>query len=190
MCGQNHSRLLAGASTRRQIIGAAAFAVGGLAAGAGLRAQTQQPPMKEAPSKPENEARTSLHQEVTIKAVPQRIYEALLESKQFAAFSGLPAEIDAKPGGTFSMFGGLIMGRNVELTPNVRIVQAWRPSHWDPSVYSIVRFDFNAQGEGALVVLEHTGFPRDQYDSLYSGWTEHYFEPLKKFFALADNVQR
>jgi activator of HSP90 ATPase len=39
------------------------------------------------------------------EASPQRIYEALLDSKQFAAFSGMPAEIDAKAGGAFSMFG-------------------------------------------------------------------------------------
>jgi hypothetical protein len=34
--------------------------------------------------------------------------------------------------GAFNTFGGLIEGRNVELIPNRRIVQAWRPAHWDP----------------------------------------------------------
>ena len=37
-----------------------------------------------------------------------------------------------KPGGTFKTFGGLIEGRNVELIPGQRIVQAWRPASWDP----------------------------------------------------------
>jgi activator of HSP90 ATPase len=169
--------------TRRQVIIGAALAFGGLAAGAEIFGQTPPPAMKEVPSTPANAARTSLHQEVVIKAEPRRIYEALLDSKQFAAFSGLAADIDRKPGGAFTMFGGLIGGRNVELTPNACIVQAWRPSHWEPSVYSIVRFDFKAQDGGTLVVLDHKGFPAGEYDSLYAGWTGHYFDPLKKFFS-------
>src|SRR5438309_1234443 len=35
-----------------------------------------------------------IHQEIDFKASPQRIYEALLDAKQFAAFSGRPAEIN------------------------------------------------------------------------------------------------
>jgi activator of HSP90 ATPase len=105
-----------------------------------------------------------------------------LDSKQFTAFTGLPANIDPTAGGAFTMFGGLIGGRNVELTASTRIVQAWRPSHWEPGVYSIVRFDFKPQGEGTSVGLEHHGFPAGDYEHLYSGCTEHYFEPLKKYF--------
>jgi activator of HSP90 ATPase len=172
-----------GVTTRRQIIVGGALGLGGLAAGAKLWGQTPQPAMKEAPSTPANAGRTSLHQEVAIKAAPQRIYEALLDSKQFAAFSGLPAEIDPKAGGAFSMFGGLIVGRNVELVANQCIVQAWRPTHWDATIYSIVHFDFKPQADGTLVILDHSSFPKGEYDSLYAGWTGHYFEPLKKLFA-------
>src|SRR5271170_3177292 len=138
----NDSTPLYNIPTRRQLIVSATIAVGGLAAAAGLRAQAPQDSMKQLPSTPANDTRTALHQEVVLKATPKRIYEALLDSKQFAAFSGLPANIEPKAGGAFTMFGGMIEGRNVELTPATRIVQAWRPAHWDPGVYSIVRFDF------------------------------------------------
>lgn len=183
MSEKENQRAQAGATTRRQLITTAALAFGSLAGGAKVCGQTPQTlqSMKEAPSTPANAARTSLHQEVIIKAASPRIYETLLDSKQFAAFSGLPAEIDPKAGGAFSLFGGVIVGRNVELTPNVRIVQAWRPTHWDPSVYSIVRFDFKLQDDGTLVVLDHSSFPQGDYDSLYAGWTGHYFDPLNKF---------
>jgi activator of HSP90 ATPase len=176
-----HSPASPGSLTRRQIIATSALALSGLAVGTELRAEMPQHSMTQVPSTPANDARTALHQENVLNAAPSRIYGALLDSKQFADFSGMPAEIDPKPGGAFTMFGGLIMGRNVELTPNVRIVQAWRPSHWEPSVYSIVRFDLKPQGTGTLVILEHYGFPQGEYDHLYSGWTGHYFEPLRKF---------
>jgi activator of HSP90 ATPase len=114
-------------------------------------------------------------------ASPQRIYEALLNSKQFAAFSGMPADIDAKAGGAFSMFGGMIVGRNVELVAKVRVVQAWRPTHWDPGAYSIVKFELKEKGAGSTLVLDHRGFPEGEFDSLEAGWKAHYFERLKKY---------
>jgi hypothetical protein len=126
--------------TRRQVIAGIAAAFGSLAAASELWARTPQQ-MKEPPGTAANQKRTSLHQEVDLKASSQRIYEVLLDSKQFAACAGMPAEIDPEAGGAFSMFGGLIVGRNIELLPNQRIVQAWRPTHWAPGVYSIVKFD-------------------------------------------------
>lgn len=170
-------------TTRRQLITTAALAFGGLAASAKVCGQAQQQPTKEVPCTPADSARTSLHQEILLKTSPQRIYEALLDSKQFAAFSGRPAEIDPKAGGTFSLFGGVIVGRNVELIPNQCIVQAWRPTHWDPSVYSIARFDFKPQADGTQVILEHSSFPQGEHDSLYAGWISHYWDPLKKYLA-------
>jgi activator of HSP90 ATPase len=143
----------------------------------------QQPEMKEKPGTAANQSRTFLHQEIDFKAGPQRIYEILLDSKQFAAFTGMPAEIDSKVGGAFSTFGGLVEGRNVELIPAQRIVQAWRPTHWDAGVYSIVRFELKARGSETTVVLDHTGFPEGEFDHLNPGWPLRYWEPLKKYLA-------
>jgi activator of HSP90 ATPase len=165
------------ASTRRQALAAfAAITVASL-----TRAQAQQPEMAEKPATPANKARTTIHYEIDFKPSPQRLYQAILDQKQFAAFSGLPATIDPTPGGAFSMFGGLIVGRTIELIPNLRIVQAWRPTHWDPGVYSIVHFEFKPRGEETTLVFDHTGFPAGDYDSLDQGWNQHYWNPLKKF---------
>ncbi len=171
-----------GASTRRQMIaGVAAAALSGLAASRDVWARGQQQNPKEAPSAAANQARTSLHQEIELKAPPQRIYEIILDSKQFAAFTGMPATIDPAAGGAFSMFGGMIVGRNVELIPSQRIVQAWRPTHWDPGVYSVVKFELKPQGNGTTLILDHTGFPEGEYDSLFKGWGLRYWDPLKKY---------
>lgn len=172
-----------GASTRREMIaGVAAAALGGLAGGTNVWARAgRQQGTKEAPSTAANQARTSLHQEIELKAAPQRIYEILLDSKQFSAFTGMPATIDSAAGGAFTMFGGMIVGRNVELAPGQRIVQAWRPTHWDPGVYSVVKFELKPQGSGTLLILDHTGFPEGDYDSLFNGWGLRYWDPLKKY---------
>jgi activator of HSP90 ATPase len=171
----------ANAPTRRQLITGVATAFGGLALSSMVWGKTQPQQMQEAPSTAANQARTSLHQEVDFKAGSQRIYEVLLDAKQFAAFTGMPAEIDPKVGGAFSTFGGLIVGRNVELVANQRIVQAWRPTHWDAGTYSIVKFELKSQSSGTTVVLDHTGFPKGEFDHLNSGWPLRYWDPLKKF---------
>jgi activator of HSP90 ATPase len=166
--------------TRRQACIAMVFC--SAASGCSAFAQSAPQTMEEKPANPVNRTRTSLHEEIDLKSDPQHIYEALLDAKQFKAFSGAPAEIDPKPGGAFSMFDGQIVGRNVELVPNQRIVQAWRPTHWDPGVYSIVEFELRPGVSGTLVVLEHKGFPEGDFDHLEWGWHQHYWEPLKKYF--------
>jgi len=50
-------------------------------------------------------------------------------------------EISREVGGAFSLYGGYLTGRHVELMPNERIVQVWRAGGWDPGAHSIVRFE-------------------------------------------------
>jgi activator of HSP90 ATPase len=175
-------RALTDAMTRRQAVAGMALALGSLAAASRARGDAE-PAMKDTPASAENLKRTSIHQEIDFTAGPQRIYGALLDPKQFAAFTGLPAVIDPREGGAISLFGGLIEGRNVELVPGQRVVQAWRPTHWDPGIYSIARFELKPKGPGTTVVLDHTGFPEGEYDHLLAGWSRHYWVPLAKYLA-------
>jgi activator of HSP90 ATPase len=166
--------------SRRQALTGFVVAIGSLAIGP--RALGDAPEaVVDAQAKKENLTRTSIHQEVPIKAAPGQIYAALLDSAQFSAFSGLTAEMDSREGGAFSLFGGVISGRNVEFVPDRRIVQAWRPASWDEGVYSLVKFELTPQGSDTLIVFDHTGFPEGKYDGLFSGWNEHYWSRLAKF---------
>ncbi|HXM42624.1 MAG TPA: SRPBCC family protein [Bryobacteraceae bacterium] len=126
-------------------------------------------------------AAKAIHQEEDFKCGAQRIYEALLDAGQFRAFSGGAAEIHREAGGAFALFEGRIVGRNVELVSNRRIVQAWRSASWSEGAYSIARFELMDQGAGTRVVLDHTGFPPEHAESLESGWNEHYWTALHKF---------
>jgi activator of HSP90 ATPase len=125
----------------------------------------------------------AIHQEGTFPVAPARVYEALLDAKQFSAMTGgQPAEIDRAEGGAFSLFGARIKGRNVELVPNKRIVQAWRSEAWAHGEYSIVRFELVAEGAGTRLILDHGGFPKDDAQSLATGWKGHYWDLLAKYF--------
>jgi activator of HSP90 ATPase len=178
----------AGGSTRRQAIAGAAMAIGGLALGL---------PKTAAAATDDGISHTAeaIHQEPVFKASRKRVYEALTDDKQFdkvIQLSGVmqsmhlgdkPAEISREVGGPFTLFGGYITGRHVELVPNQRIVQAWRTGGWDPGVYSIAKFELLEQGSGTKIVFDHTGFPNGEAEVLASGWKAHYWEPLAKLLA-------
>jgi len=70
----------------------------------------------------------TIKQSVTIKASPHVVYEALMDSKKHAAFTGGKATISRKVGGKFSVFDEYAEGENLELVPDKKIVQSWRAS--------------------------------------------------------------
>lgn len=98
---------------------------------------------------------TALREDADFAAPPHRVYEALLDEKQFASFTGAPAKIDRREGGASSLFGGAILARNVELVADKRIVQAWRDAEWAPGIHSIVKFELTPRGAGTHLVLGH-----------------------------------
>jgi activator of HSP90 ATPase len=187
----NHASNLAavaGTSSRRQMLVGATIAFGGLA----------MSPIKAWASAEEGISHTaeSIHQEPVFKASRKRLYEALTDAKQFSKVTQLSAamqsgtslgnratEISHEVGGAFTLFGGHIVGRHIELMPNERIVQAWRVVDWNPGVYSIVKFELTEQGSGTKLVFDHAGFPQGKGQHLADGWRANYWEPLEKYLA-------
>jgi uncharacterized protein YndB with AHSA1/START domain len=72
----------------------------------------------------------TVKQSVTIKVSPHDVYEALMDSRKHAQFTGDKASISRKVGGKFSVFDGYSEGTNLELIQDTKIVQAWRASDW------------------------------------------------------------
>jgi activator of HSP90 ATPase len=141
-------------------------------------------------------AEESIHQEPVFKASRKRVYEALTDATQFGKVVMLSAamksggmkpgtkgaEIGREAGGALTLFGGYITGRQVELVPNERIVQAWRSASWGPGLYSIARFELVEQGSETKIKFDHVGFPKGQAEHLAEGWRVNYWEPLEKYF--------
>jgi activator of HSP90 ATPase len=134
----------------------------------------------------------AIRQEVAFEASPARVYRALTDARLFdrvVALSGArkslgpaiePAQISLAAGGAFSLFGGYITGRQIELTPGVRLVQAWRAASWPEHIFSIVRFELASEGQTARLTFDHTGFPSAEAAHLAAGWRENYWEPIRQ----------
>jgi activator of HSP90 ATPase len=187
MSDESNRKVLVNGPTRRRAILVAASSLGCLAlASAGMLAGAQEEISHTA---------EAIHQEPVFKASRNRVYEALTDSKQFEKviqLSGVmqsmhlpdrPAEISRDEGGAFALFGGHIIGRQIELVANERIVQAWRVGDWDPGVYSIAKFQLKEEGTETRIVFDHTGFPKGGAEHLAAGWKAHYWTPLARLLA-------
>lgn len=173
--------------TRRQIVAGSGLAVAALAVGPLPALSVIEDGI--------SHSADAIHQEPVFSASPKRVYEALTDSRQFdkvvhlsAAMQSMaigtkPAEISPDAGGAFSLFGGYITGRQLELVPGQRIVQAWRAGSWEAGEYSIARFELTPQGAGTKIVFDHRGFPGGQAEHLAAGWKGNYWAPLEKFLA-------
>ena len=138
----------------------------------------------------------AIRQEVTLDASPQRVYAALTTAKDFdmitrlsdgaallAAAGAKPTAISTEVGGSFTLFGGYITGRHIEMLPNERLVQAWRAGSWQAGEFSIAAFHLAVEGGKTRLKFHHRGFPNGDGTSLAQGWHAHYWEPLAKFLA-------
>jgi activator of HSP90 ATPase len=132
----------------------------------------------------------SFQLEAVFPVSPGRLYTLLTSTAEFAAATGTPASIEASAGAPFTLFGGNIEGRQIELVPGLRIVQAWRGRDWAPGLYSLVRFTLVPAGSGTRLTLHHTAYPEGP-SPLYPSWREHlsanwpvfYFDPIARYLA-------
>ena len=118
-----------------------------------------------------------------IKASPQQIYDAWLDSDQHSAMTGGEAVVSNTDGDSFVAWDGYIEGRNIKLEPGVRIVQHWRTSEFDDSDNdSLLEVLFEAQNDGTVITIRHSNLP-DHGMQYKQGWIDNYFDPMKEYFA-------
>ena len=175
-----------------------ALALAVLPVGLGIAAETPAEPKAKGSAAADGLSHTAevIRQEVTFDASPQRVYQALTSTQDFdritrlsdgaallAAAGANPTAISTEVGGSFTLFGGYITGRHLEMLPNERLVQAWRAGSWKAGGFSIAAFYLTAQGGKTKLNFEHRGFPDGNGASLAHGWHLHYWEPLAKLLA-------
>jgi len=120
-------------------------------------------------------------QTVMFPVPAHEVYEALMDSKKHAAFTGGAAEISREVGGAFSAYDGYITGRNLELVPDRKIVQSWRAVDWEQDVFSTITFELTPVPEGTRLDFTHSGVPDGTEAEFAQGWIDNYWEPMKAF---------
>lgn len=124
--------------------------------------------------------------EVRVVATPETVFGFFTEPEQMCSWMGTSAELDPRPGGGFrvEVIPGMAVasGTYVEVDPPTRVVFSWG---WEgdgfpvPPGSSTVEVTLEADGDGTLVRLRHSGLPDEQQASEHTkGWT-HYLARLE-----------
>ncbi len=115
-----------------------------------------------------------------ISAPPDQVYLALTNEATFQLWSGDQADIQAEPGGEFSLWDGSIVGKFLELDPPNKIVQQWY--FGEQSEESIVMIKLHPHAQGTSVELRHTNIPDTDFQDISEGWNDAYFGSLIEFY--------
>lgn len=125
----------------------------------------------------------SIRQSRIIPAAPEAVYEALVNAKKHAAFTGASATGVARVGAKFTAWEGYISGKHLVLDKGKQIVQEWSTSEWpEGAAPSRLEFNFEAHAKGTKVTMIQTLVPAEQADRYKQGWIDYYWDPLTKFF--------
>ncbi len=119
-----------------------------------------------------------IHQSVVLPGSPKDLFNQYLDSKGHEAFTGAPASIEAKAGGRFKAFDGMLHGEIRHLVPGRMIVQSWRSvSFKEGDNDSTLIISFVPEGDGTRVDLVHLDVPEHDHEGVTKGWVNHYWTP-------------
>lgn len=122
----------------------------------------------------------TIKQNVLFKAEPHEVYEALMDEKKHSKFTKARAHIEKKVGGKFYTYDKYIIGTNLDLIEDKKIVQSWHGSDWPQGHYSKATFLLKKTKEGTKLTFTQTGVPKERYADIKEGWEEHYWAPMKE----------
>ncbi|MCH8870199.1 MAG: SRPBCC domain-containing protein [Chloroflexi bacterium] len=111
---------------------------------------------------------------------PHQVYELLMDSEKHSAFTGGKAEISREVGGDFTIMGGGLGGKNLELVRDKKIVQSWRSGDWPEGHYSTVTFLLEEENGETRLSFVQAGVPASAYESINDGWRTYYWGPMSK----------
>jgi activator of HSP90 ATPase len=130
-------------------------------------------------------AKTIVQKLVFKNTTPTILYNLYMDAKLHKMIAGgAPATISAKEGAKYSVHGGYIEGKNLQLVKDKLIVQTWRGKDWDKDdVDSTFSIYFEPKGKDVLLLATHANVPDKHAEHLTKGWHDNYWKPWKQYLA-------
>jgi len=142
-------------------------------------------PQRKKKKKPETE---TLRIVEGFRCTPALLYEALTQPALVSFYTQSPAVIDAKEGGSFSLFGGSVVGKFLSVEKDKKIVQTWRfENEWESDLFSTVTMKFTAPEHGVTrleliqedIPIADKYFNRDVPEKVKNGWERFFWERIR-----------
>jgi activator of HSP90 ATPase len=122
----------------------------------------------------------TIKQTYEMNASPEKVFEALVNPDIIQIWSRDEAKMGPDVGDNFTLWGGQMFGKNIEVIKNKKLVQEWNYDQWDAP--SKVTFTIKAKGKKTIVELLHEDVPEKSLKSIDEGWDQYYLGAMKDMF--------
>ena len=122
----------------------------------------------------------TIRQSVTFKASCHEVYELLMDARKHSELTGSDVKLSRKIGSKFTVYGGDIVGVNLALVPDEKIVQLWRYNDWPEGHFSRATFSLKEVNGGARLTFIQEDVPDEHYEDIKQGWRDYYWNPMKE----------
>lgn len=124
-----------------------------------------------------NNLMKSLKQTYLISAPIDKVWQALVDPEIIQKWGAGPAKMSENKNFEFSLWGGEIHGKNIEVSSMKKLVQQWYGGDWKEP--SIVTFKLANKNNKTELLLSHTNIPDEEFKDIEQGWIDYYMTPLK-----------
>jgi len=121
----------------------------------------------------------NLQRTYQIKSSPEEVFNAMTNPLTLELWTGYTATFNPEPNTEFSLWDGDIIGMNLELVPDKKLVQEWYFE--DNKEKSIVTIELTKQNDKTQIDLHHTNIPDEAITNIAEGWNKYYFGAMKKY---------
>jgi activator of HSP90 ATPase len=129
-------------------------------------------------------AKTITQKVVFKNTTPKALYSFYMDAKKHTMIASSPCIISAKEGAKYSVHGGYIKGKNLQLVKDKLIVQTWRAQGWEKNdVDSTFIIHLEPKGKDVVLQAIHANVPDKHVESVKKGWIGHYWNPWKQHIA-------
>lgn len=125
---------------------------------------------------------STLHLEPTFNTTAEQLYITLLDAPRVSAWTRSQAQIEAKEGSEFKLFGGSILGKILKLVPNERICQLWRLDSWKSGHFAELDIQLKQGAGETTMVVKWSGIPIGEEDRVRGNFVDYYERAIKLTF--------
>ncbi len=121
----------------------------------------------------------TIKQSYLINSSIESVWKALVDPKEIEKWGGGPVKMDAKVGTKFSLWGGEIHGKNIEVAPLKKLRQEWYGGKWSEPSYATFTLS-QEKGKTTVELLQQNVLDREEKD-LADGWNRYYLGEIKRY---------
>ncbi|MDP2720701.1 MAG: SRPBCC domain-containing protein [bacterium] len=120
-----------------------------------------------------------IKQSYSIKASIERVWKALVDPGEIEGWGAAPAKMDDGVGTQFSLWGGDIYGKNIEVEAPTKLKQEWYGGKWPKP--SLVTFTLTREKARTRLDLIHEDVPDKEASEFDDGWKRYYCGSIKEY---------